>query len=1035
MNSIGIKSKPLVSIIIPVYGTEKYLPKCLDSIINQTYRHLEVIVVNDCSPGDTKSIVDSYMLEDNRIKYVEHKENKGLFHARLTGSDHATGEYIAFVDSDDYISIDYYRLLVDKAVTEDADIVEGRIIRENERGNKFIQNNNNILFERLIGDEIRDEFFSQEGMFYHWHVIWNKIYRRSLWEKCKVYYKKQTKHLIMTEDLVFSSILFCNASKYCSIPYDGYFYSIRSDASTGSGSNTKKFIKNFTDMATAFDFVESYLKENEFDEKYVTNLLNWKKRYFRLWANRIKNDFSSYSTQKHLLDVLKEKLKINEIEPVQPEDYFHGTINTPWEHRYETLKRMIADPKYKVISFDVFDTLIVRPFLDPRDILQLLDDYFHEILPQNKMVEFSSIRLQTEERMRALIKISNPFWQDVTLDEIYEYIQKEYDFPPDLIEKLKSKEVELEKKYIDKRESTYQLFVMAKEIGKKVILVSDMYLPSSIIEEILLGVGYSGYDKIYVSSETRVLKHTGDMYQYVLKDQGISSDEILHIGDNWESDVIMAKRQGIDSYFIPKTTDLLMNTLGDKETGNSIKYFRRNINWSTLEFPSYFSTRCMLAVVANKLFDHPYPTFNKESDFNIDPYAIGYYALGMHTFGLVHWIINDAVKKNKNAIHFMARDGYLPYNSYKIMAKYIPNAPIARYIYASRRSLLSIMLREHNRYGLDSFISYQAHSPETILELFKEILKDTFDSSNLERKGIILTKKFSSKFEFKSFIDILVKECIDQSKLDEYIKMAQEYFSSIGHNDATFDLGYSARLQTLINDITGRPCSVYFVHTNGEIPWSYSRRNKYELNSFYDMKPIISGILREHFFAELGPSCIGYSRDNNGNVVPIFESYVCKNKINEIMIKRMHQGCLDFIEDVMRTFKEIVPKMKIRSLEVSIPLEMYIHNSKPSDRTVLSHSYSDDFVHAGNLENSILTWWNNELSKIANCDIGIQITSQSTGFLYNHSRVKKVIYYALFDRDTLKRKVKDRYKNKKIAYKLLTVSYRMLRKIKRTIKR
>lgn len=1031
---------PVISVVIPVYNTENYLRRCLDSIIAQTYPNLEIIIVNDCSPGNAEAIVDEYRLRDHRIKYIKHEQNKGLYHARITGSEFATGEYIAFVDSDDHVTIDYYRLLVEKAIQEDADIVEGRIIREFEDGHKFIQNNNNILFEELNGQQIREEFFSQEGLFYHWHVIWNKIYKKELWDQCLPYFKKQDKHLIMTEDLVFSSILFCKAEKYCSIKYDGYFYSIRAEASTGSSSDLNKFLKNIRDMGTAFNFVETYLETQGLKDKYGTNLFNWKKSYFRLWANRVKNTNINYSAKSYLLDELKSHFRIDDLEQVQDEDLYHGLINTPWDHRYEELKKEVANEQHEVISFDIFDTLVVRPFWDPRDLLFILDDYFHELHPESKLVEFSKMRLQAEEKKRQLIRFVNPSWQDVNLDEIYEFIKEEYQLPSETINKLKEKEIELEINFSKKRESIFEIYKMAKLLGKRIIFVSDMYLPEYVIKRLLSKNGYDSYERLYVSSEARVLKHTGDLFRYVQDDLGVDPERIFHIGDNWNSDVIMARSAGWNSYFIPKTIDLLSNNLNDKETGSSLKYFGDQImnSWSSLEFPNYFSTRCMLAVVANKIFDHPYPTFNAESDFNIDPYFVGYFALGMHTFGLVHWLLQNVSEKGYRKVHFMARDGYLPYKIYNIMESLFPNAPKSNYLYASRRSLLPCLLRTYNKYGLFSIVSIQAHSPKSIIELFEEVIKSNVDiNSLLEDKGVILSKHFSNEYEFKQFVDILHQHCVDQKKIEEYVDKLAQYFSIIDKNDAVFDLGYSARLHTMMLDILGYSFDAYYVHTSGDTPWHYARRNRFKLNSFYDNKPLVSGILREHMFAEPGPSCIGYEKQDE-KVIPRFETYIQSNQINRLMISTLHRGCIDFVRDMAISFKEMIPSMRIRQQEVSTILEVYIHFSKQSDRSLFLHSYSDDYVHGGNVNNSILMWWNEQTSRIKTIKDVFNPNSQqyhqpASSLLYNRGRFTKLIFYMLFDRDTLKKKVKERYQHRKIIYRIMAVSYRSLRKIKRSI--
>lgn len=1034
--------QPLLSVVIPIYNTEKYLRKCLDSIACQTYGNLEIICVNDCSPGNAKEIVSEYTSKDHRFKYVEHPQNKGLFHARITGSEIATGDYIAFVDSDDYISIDYYRLLLEKAVQEKADIVEGRIIRENEDGYRFVQNLNNILVEELSGDNIREAFFSQEGLFYHWHVIWNKVYSKALWDQCLPYYKKQTKHLIMTEDFVFSSLLFINAKKYCSIPYDGYFYLSRAEASTGSASEINKFLKTFEDMGTAFDFVEQHLR-NIGLEKYVPNVLNWKTRYFRLWASRIKTTPFSAANKNLALNELKKFMKIEKVEETKPEDYYHSIVNTAWDPRYEVLKNKIADEHIEYISFDIFDTLVVRPFYNPRDLLFLLDDYFHEIYPASQMVEFSKLRLQAESKSRELVRLKNPSWQDVNLDEIYQQIAEDYQIPAHIVDQLKKKEIELELKFTYRRESIYQLYKMARVLNKKVIFVSDMYLSKDTVQKIIEQAGYVDYEKLYVSSETRVLKNTGDMFDFVIRDLGIEPHKILHIGDNWHSDKVMAEKKGWHSFFTAKPIDLLTNNLSDKETGNSMKYFAdsRTNGWSSYEFSEYMGIRCMLALAANKLFDNPYPSFNPESDFNIDPYFVGYYALGIHVFSLVKWIIEDSMKMGYETLHFIARDGYLPFIVYEQMAKYIPGAPKANYLYASRKMLMPYMLTTQNAYGLESFVSIHAHTPQSILELFKSFLKDDLNLQLFEQNGVILYKNFSTPYEFKKFIDVLMEYGIDSEKVEKYKAQLEQYYNkNIGPNDAAFDLGYSARLQTIIVNIIKRKCDAYFVHTAKETPWRYARRNHFELKSYYEYKPLVSGILREHLFAELGPSCIGVQLTKDGDdVEPIFEEYH-DQPINRMMITILHNSAVDFAKDMMSLFSDYMDVLKVRNKEASVPLEMFIHYSRPLDRLLFKHSGSDDTVHGGKANNNLLEWWNRETSRLRIKDESrgesTNFSNQSLSyydFLYNRHKIIKAIFYALFDRDTLKEKVKARYASKPKTLKFLTVTYRGIRKIKRSI--
>ena len=99
----------LVSIIVPVYNTEKYIEKCIKSILEQTYKNIELILVNDGSEQKEEAIIKKYAEYDRRIRYIKNQKNQGLFLTRISGVRHAAGKYLMFVDSDDYISFDFVR--------------------------------------------------------------------------------------------------------------------------------------------------------------------------------------------------------------------------------------------------------------------------------------------------------------------------------------------------------------------------------------------------------------------------------------------------------------------------------------------------------------------------------------------------------------------------------------------------------------------------------------------------------------------------------------------------------------------------------------------------------------------------------------------------------------------------------------------------------------------------------------------------------------------------------------------------------------
>ncbi|KAI4448209.1 hypothetical protein C823_002728 [Eubacterium plexicaudatum ASF492] len=170
-----------LSIVMPVYNTEQYVDRCVNSVLRQTYKNLELIIVDDCSGGSIRQMATGYMEQDRRIRFVSNKENKGLFQARLVGAAQASGQYIAFIDSDDYVSCDFYHLLLETALAEDADITIGQTVFQDRNDRKYIRNFHDACFRfrKIKGSEVQKRYFGQQGRCFSWHTIWNKIYKKN----------------------------------------------------------------------------------------------------------------------------------------------------------------------------------------------------------------------------------------------------------------------------------------------------------------------------------------------------------------------------------------------------------------------------------------------------------------------------------------------------------------------------------------------------------------------------------------------------------------------------------------------------------------------------------------------------------------------------------------------------------------------------------------------------------------------------------------------------------------------------------------
>ena len=1039
MNNIELNKK--ISIIIPIYNSEDFLNTCLDSLTKQSYKNLEIILVNDGSPKNCKEIVSEYMKKDERVKYVEHEKNKGLFQARITGFENSTGDYIAFLDADDYVSGDFYRELIQKAEETNSDIVFGKTVLDYGKDNRRIYNLFDFPFEELKGEECYEAFYDQEGLNFAWHITSNKIYSRKIWEKAVVEYKKVNKHLIMTEDFAFSNVVFYYARKVTKVDRVAFFYTKHDGASTSVNDlSFKKANKNIEDLTTSFSFVENFLKEKGVYEKYKEKFEKWRALYCQMHKSYILNMKFSKEEKEELEE------KFNKFCPKQFEiqnSGFFSSIDTLWNDGLDKLKEKVMDDKTKVVSFDIFDTLITRPFLYPKDLFTFLNEDYRK-LSNNLGIDFSKIREDCEVLARTEAHEQNK--EEVNLDRIYEIIQEEYDIPKEILDVLKNKEIELELRFCKRRETAYSIYELAKYLGKRVICTSDMYLPLATIKEILDKNGFTNIDKIYLSCDVMKTKATGNLYDYVINEENIESEEMVHIGDNYHSDYEVAKKHRINSIYFPKTTDIML----DKNTTNNLTQmlytsmpFWRD-NQASMNF---IGIRSMLAVAANKYFDNPFRVFNTESDFNIDPYLIGYYAVGLYMFGVGNWLLRETSGKSYKNLVFMARDGYLPMEVYNILKKYYTNVPEARYLRVSRKALISAMIiNKIDLYKLTDVINIENHTPKYIIKYIKESIKDIPEAeikSIIEKSGIKYEEDIKTLQKFNKLVKVISDELFDEEKNNLKIEKLKKYFGEFYQDkSATFDLGYSGRPELYLSVLCGKPIDTYFLNINQGEAIKYSQTAGYNLTTYFDAKPSVTGFAYESIISELAPSTIGY--DFTGDVKPILEK-ANKTYQERYVIGIIQNAAKQFVKDVLDIFGDEYKKLYYQDYYISLPFVAYINSSKPIDMLVFNSIGFEDTVRLKEIKPITEEWMKErgfrnqrEMNALINIGpIGVKNNSyldyNNVVDLENHSKLVRLLFYALYDRPTFKRRMREIFKNHRGILKVGKVGYSAARGTKNAI--
>ena len=251
-----------LSIIVPVYNAGKFLDKCLKSLVSQNISAMEIILVNDGSTDESLGICNDYAQKDSRIKVLS-QANSGQAKARNVGIDLAVGQYITFVDSDDWVDNDYYEKLLNKAILHDADIACASIIRKKKNYEKYRVN---YLEEReytLPQEKI--DAAKCPNMCY----VWNKVYRKSLIDRLSLRFVEG----MICEDVDFVNRAVFYSNKLVTVP-NTYYHYIANGASTVK--TMRKSDKKRADSIVAKDMMIKFFTENNLSTE-VSNMIKRKK--------------------------------------------------------------------------------------------------------------------------------------------------------------------------------------------------------------------------------------------------------------------------------------------------------------------------------------------------------------------------------------------------------------------------------------------------------------------------------------------------------------------------------------------------------------------------------------------------------------------------------------------------------------------------------------------------------------------------------------------------------------------------------------
>ena len=594
--------------------------KCLDSLLNQSYKDIELIVIDDHASENLEKYFSDDKFSSLNMTVLKHSEKMGFYRSISEGIEAASGDCVSIMDSKVSLSIDFYRILYNKLIETDSDIAISDVGKYTDT-KKYYYDLDTLRFTDYEPEKYDiGEIFKTEGFVSGIYSLHNKLFKKAVFKGAFSRIPSADDSTVIYK-LFFMMAIFADSKRICNThSVTAFFYDTFYPVDAGVDIEKE---------AAGFEMFSEHFASDEIGrERIVTFALSFYLSFFF---------FNKCFHEEKIKDLIKGSLGIRDPELDLSYKKMLSVFTSVTDHSepyaiYENIKRFICSPEVKYFGFDIFDTLVVRPFFKPTDLFYCLNNRFNELIADDSRIDIALIRREGEMACRRYYKIVRPFREDVSLQEIYDFISKKYGIDKSMTDAVMQYEIELELRFIQPRNVGRELFELAQYMNKTVFIESDMYLPKEHIEKMLEKCGYENY-RLYLSNSLGISKCSGNMYKHILKDLNIdlASEEVGFIGDNLEADVKASQKKRFTGFHLPKTAEIFMNA----DTAAYLdECFKRMISpdsgISDLGIThKALEIRTMAAVAANKIFDDPYLSVNRDSDLRF----IGYFTCGMLLYG------------------------------------------------------------------------------------------------------------------------------------------------------------------------------------------------------------------------------------------------------------------------------------------------------------------------------------------------------------------------------------------------------------------
>ena len=429
----------------------------------------------------------------------------------------------------------------------------------------------------------------------------------------------------------------------------------------------------------------------------------------------------------------------------------------------------------------------MRKIDQPSDIFMIVEN---KIKNDELLLPFKSIRIKAEKNLRKSGKKI-----DYSIDDIYAEIKKITNLSTEICDKIKLIEISTEIEFIQPRKEVLEIFTYAKkELNKKIILVSDMYLPSEIMTIILNKFDINNYDELWISCEMMARKDNGSMWDILTKKYEAST--ILHIGDNEKSDIQLAGDRKINTFHILSAKQL-----------SKLSRIGKKIDYN----PSSLLESIIQGIIVNKYYNNPFSLNTCKFNNSIDNfYDFGFMIIGPIICDYMIWVLKKAKEESICNLLMLAREGFLFEKVFNIIKENCENVinVQGKYVYTSRRASLvsAIDSKEDIKEALNKY--YEG-------KLF-DLLRNRFginDVTGISDRDVELPGDSYKVYELlSSKLELIFDN--SRNEREKYLKYLDSVISK-GRN-GILDIGYSGSIQYYLSKLTGETFNGYYFATDNK---------------------------------------------------------------------------------------------------------------------------------------------------------------------------------------------------------------------------